>query len=60
MCDILCNRKGVNGMASRSKKKPRKRKPAGQPKRMTAFLDSILAGVISGLMALALQKLFHW
>ena len=47
-------------MASRSKRKPRKRKPAGQPKRMTAFMDSVLAGVISGLMVLALQKLFHW
>ena len=47
-------------MASGSKRKPRKRKPAGQPKRMTAFMDSVLAGVISGLMVLALQKLFHW
>ena len=45
-------------MASRSKKKPRKRKPAGNAGRMTSFIDSVLAGVISGLMVLALQKLF--
>ena len=49
--------KGVVKMAS---KKRRRRKPTAQPKRMESLADNILAGVISGLVVLAIQKLLNW
>ena len=49
--------KGVVKMAN---KKRRRRKPTAQPKRMERLADNILAGVISGLGVLAIQKLLNW
>ena len=43
-----------------AKKKRRKHKQAARPNRMTGFLADILAGVISGLAVLAIQKLLNW
>ena len=49
--------KGVVKMAN---KKRRRRKPTAQPKRMESLTDNILAGIISGLIVLAIQKLLDW
>jgi len=51
---IIIIRKGVIKVA---KKKRRRRKPTAQPKRMESLTDNILAGIISGLIVLAIQKL---
>lgn len=45
---------------AKDKKKRRRRKPTAQPKRMDSLADNILAGIISGLIVLAIQKLFDW
>lgn len=42
------------------KKKRRRHKPTAQPKRMDSLADNILAGIISGLIVLAIQKLLDW
>lgn len=42
------------------KKKRRRRKPTAQPSRKVDFLADILAGTISGLIVLAIQKLLNW
>ena len=47
-------------MAKRRKKNRRKRKLTAAPKRMTNFLDSILAGIISGFIVAAVAKLLNW
>lgn len=41
-------------------KKRRKRKQAARPDRMAGLADNILAGIISGLIVLAIQKLLDW
>ena len=41
-------------------KKFRRQKPTAQPKRMDSLADNILAGIISGLIVLAIQKLLDW
>ena len=41
-------------------KKRRRHKPTAQPKSMESLADTILAGVISGLVVLAIQKLLNW
>lgn len=41
-------------------KKRRRRKPAAQPERMKQFAADILAGTVSGLIVLAIQKLLDW
>ena len=38
-------------MASRSKRKPRKPKPAGQPTRMRNIVDAMIAGTAASLIA---------
>lgn len=43
-----------------SKKKRRRRKPTARPKRMESLVADILAGTISGLIVLAIQKLLDW
>jgi len=43
---------------AKGKKKRRRRNPTAQPKRMDSLADNILAGIISGLIVLAIQKLF--
>lgn len=43
-----------------SKKKRRRRKPTARPSRKVDFLADILAGTISGLIVLAIQKLLDW
>lgn len=45
---------------AKKKKKRRKRTQAAQPKRMENLADNILAGVVSGLILLLLQKLLDW
>ena len=45
---------------AKGNKKRRRRKPTAQPKRMESLADNILAGVISGLVVLAIQKLLNW
>lgn len=45
---------------AKGKKKRRRQKPTAQPKRMDSLADNILAGVISGLIVLAIQKLLDW
>lgn len=45
---------------AKSKKKRHRQKPAAQPKRMDSLADNILAGIISGLIVLAIQKLLDW
>ena len=42
------------------KKKRRRRKPTARPSRKVDFLADILAGTISGLIVLAVQKLLNW
>ena len=49
--------KGVVKMAN---KKRRRRKPTAQPKRLEVLADTILAGTVSGLIVLAIQKLLDW
>ena len=41
-------------------KKRRRRKPAASPVRKSDFLADILAGVVSGLITAAIQKLLNW
>lgn len=41
-------------------KKRRKRKQAAQPNRIVDLTVNILAGTISGLIVLAIQKLLNW
>lgn len=43
-----------------SKKKRRRKKPAAQPERMKQLAADILAGTVSGLIVLAIQKLLNW
>ena len=43
-----------------SKKKRRRRKPTARPERMKQFGADILAGTVSGLIVLAIQKLLNW
>ena len=58
MYNIISSReKGVIPMAN---KKRRKRKQAARPDRMAGLADNILAGIISGLIVLAIQKLLDW
>lgn len=45
---------------AKGKKKRRGCKPTAQPKRMDSLADNILAGIISGLIVLAIQKLLDW
>lgn len=45
---------------AKGKKKRRRQKPTAQPKRMESLTDNILAGIISGLIVLAIQKLLDW
>ena len=56
---IIIIRKGVINVA-KQKKKRRRQKPTAQPKRMDSLADNILAGIISGLIVLAIQKLLDW
>ena len=42
------------------KKKRRRHKPTAQPNRLQVLADTILAGTISGLIVLAVQKLLNW
>lgn len=43
-----------------SKKKRRRRKPTAWPERMKQLGADILAGTVSGLIVLAIQKLLNW
>jgi hypothetical protein len=43
-----------------SKKKRRRRKPTARPERMKQLAADILAGTVSGLIVLAIQKLLNW
>ena len=45
---------------AKGKKKRRRQKPTARPKRTESLADNILAGIISGLIVLAIQKLFDW
>ena len=54
---IMIIRKGVVDMA-KQKKKRRRRKPTAQARYQVAA--DILAGTISGLIVLAIQKLLDW
>ncbi len=45
---------------AKGKKKRRRRKPTAQPKRLEVLADTILAGTVSGLIVLAIQKLLDW
>ena len=42
------------------KKKRRRRKPTAPPERMKQLAADILAGTVSGLIVLAIQKLLDW
>lgn len=42
------------------KKKRRRRKPTAHPERMKQLVADILAGTVSGLIVLAIQKLLDW
>lgn len=42
------------------KKKRRRRKPTAQARRMEQLAADILAGTVSGLIVLAIQKLLNW
>lgn len=44
----------------KGKKKRRRHKPTARPQRMDSLADNILAGIISGLIVLAIQKLLDW
>lgn len=52
-------RKGDGPMGGR-KKKRRRRKPTAQPSGMKQLAADILAGVVSGLILLAIQRLLKW
>ena len=41
-------------------KKRRRRKPTAHPERMKQLAADILAGTVSGLIVLAIQKLLDW
>ena len=56
---IIIIRKGVVNMG-KAKKKRRRKKPTTQPSRMESLTADILAGTISGLLVLAIQKLLNW
>lgn len=43
-----------------SKKKRRRRKPTAQPSRIQVLADTILSGVISGLITAAILKWLGW
>lgn len=45
---------------AKGKKKRRRQKPTAQPDRMGSLADNILAGIVSGLIVLAIQKLLDW
>lgn len=45
---------------AKKKKKRRKRKQTAQPKRMESLADNILAGLVSGLILLIIQKILDW
>ena len=45
---------------AKGKKKRRRQKPTARPNRLEVLADTILAGTISGLIVLAIQKLLHW
>lgn len=47
-------------MVKMSKKKRRRKKPAARPSRVFDLLADILAGAVSGLIVLAIQKLLDW
>lgn len=42
------------------KKKRRRKKPTARPERMKQLSADILAGTVSGLIVLAIQKLLNW
>ena len=44
----------------KAKRKRRRKKPTTQPSRMESLTADILAGTISGLLVLAIQKLLNW
>lgn len=45
---------------AKQKKKRRRKKPTTPPSRMESLAADILAGTISGLIVLAIQKLLNW
>lgn len=56
---IIIIRKGVINVA-KQKKKRRRQKPTARPNRMVDLAVDILAGTVSGLVVLAIQKLLDW
>lgn len=48
------------GVVEMSKKKRRRRKPTAQPSRIQVLADTILSGIISGLITAAILKWLGW